>query len=308
MAAGRVPIFVNARAGPGGAGSGDLRRRLKAAVPDAEIIDVAPDALYEAVCRARDDGAAIIGVGGGDGTLNTAASALSGSQAVLLCVPLGTLNNFARRIGIRTIEDAGAALAGADVRTIAIGTVADRVFLNTLTFGEYARIVQIRDRLKRYTGKWPAAVLASWAVLFTLRRISVMLDDGEQQLTRRTAFVWAGLGWGSFPRVHASLERRSSPVLEVAVATASTKRAAAAFVFRVTRDMLRGRGPVRDRDLEVLHTRALTVTAGHHIHGTADGEVVRLPPRVEIAVRDDGLRVLHGPHREGPFADRPKNR
>jgi diacylglycerol kinase family enzyme len=48
----------------------------------------------------------------------------------------------------------------------------------------------------------------------------------------------------------------------------------------------------------VVHSRAMTLDSAHRIDATADGEVVRLQPPVEVGVRDAALRVLTGPRLE----------
>jgi diacylglycerol kinase family enzyme len=298
--AGRIPVLLNAGAGLTDVDEDELRARLHDA--GAELHVVEPAALGDAVRAALAASPPVIGIAGGDGSLRTAAALIAGTDTALACIPTGTLNNFARRLGILDLDDAIAAIAARDVRALPVGTVHDGIFLNTLTFGEYSRIVRIRERLRRAVGKWPAALLASIAVAFSLRRVRVSLTTRAESLTRRTPFVWVGIGWGSFPRVHEALERRSSPDLEVAVLRSPTARAGVAFVFRIAWRMLRRELPVRDHALDVLHTRALTLHSRHRIDATADGEVLRLATPVEVGVRDAALRVLVAPRFEASAA------
>src|SRR5688572_23523700 len=59
-----------------------------------------PEAIAPLVREALADGARLILVGGGDGTLSAAASVLTGTQAVLGVLPLGTGNDFSRSLSI----------------------------------------------------------------------------------------------------------------------------------------------------------------------------------------------------------------
>jgi hypothetical protein len=107
--------------------------------------------------------------------------------------------------------------------------------------------------------------------------------------------VWVGVGWGSFPRVHEALERRTVPDLEVTVLRPLGAAATLAFLIRLGARMMRGRQPVRDDALEVLHTQSLALDSAHRLDATADGEVLRLRPPVQVGVRPAALRALVGP-------------
>lgn len=288
-----IPIFLNAAAGLQATDPAELRDRLGGDSVDIRTTEAG--AFDDAIREAVRDGASVIGVAGGDGTMRAAAAALAGTGVALACVPTGTLNNFARRAGILGLDDARTALRMGTTRDMPIGIVQDGVFLNTLTFGEYPRVVRMRERLRPFMGKWPAAAVAFLAVMLTMRRVRVGLTADTETMVRITPFLWVGMGWGSFPRVDASLERRRSPDLEVAVLRSQSAAGGLGFLIRLGARLLVGRAPVRDPALQVLHTRTLTVDARKAIDATADGEVLRLVPPVRVTVRDDALRVLIGP-------------
>ncbi|HEX6133777.1 MAG TPA: diacylglycerol kinase family protein [Longimicrobiales bacterium] len=300
----RVRVLVNPRAGTGG-GAAALREGFGGL---ARIEEIEPAALRAALDGAVAAGDPVVGVAGGDGTMHTAAAALVDTHTALLPIPTGTLNHFARRHGIESIAAAAAALRAGRVRRVAVGTLDGRYFLNTLTFGEYSRMLRMRERMRRYTGKWVAAFLAGIATLATLRRFTVRLEVDGRVLTRRTPIVWIGLGYGSFPRVHDALEQRTSPDLEVTMSRAMSRPAAIGLVARLSRRMLRAGTPLRDARLEVLHTRRLTLIAGPapdaraggvRIDATADGELMRVALPVTIGVSDGALRVIGGEERPG---------
>jgi diacylglycerol kinase family enzyme len=286
----RIPVLLNAAAGLQATDPGELRDRLGAASVDVRTADAG--AFDDAIREAVREGATIIGVAGGDGTMRAAAAALAGTGVTLACVPTGTLNNFARRAGILDIDDARTALLEGTPRDMPVGTVQGGVFLNTLTFGEYPRVVRMRERLRPFMGKWPAAAVAFLAVVLTMRRIRVEIAADTETMVRITPFLWVGMGWGSFPRVDASLERRRSPDLEVAVLRSQSAAGGLGFLLRLGARLLAGRAPVRDPALQVFHTRTLTLDARRAIDATADGEVLRLVPPVRVTVQDDALRVL----------------
>jgi diacylglycerol kinase family enzyme len=291
---GRVTVLLNASAGRTQKPAAELEAQLGSDTVD--VVSVPPAALQEAVRRAAEGRPQVLGIAGGDGSLHAAAAILAGSGITLAVVPTGTLNHFAQRVGIRSIDDAAQALRNGRITRLPVGTAGDHIFLNTLTFGEYSRIVRIRERFRPRLGKWTAAAVAFTTALFTLRRLRITISTADSVLARRTPFVWVGVGWGSFPRVHEALERRSKPDLEVAVLASPSRMAGLGFLVRLSARMASRQRPIRDRALEILNTRTLTVDSSHRIDATADGEVLRLQPPVNVGIRDDALSVLVGPH------------
>ena len=66
-------------------------------------------------------------VGGGDGTVAAAGSALAGTATQLALLPLGTLNHFARDLGIPTdLEEAAKLIASGAARSVDVALVAGR--------------------------------------------------------------------------------------------------------------------------------------------------------------------------------------
>jgi undecaprenyl-diphosphatase len=289
----RIAVHFNSSAGVGRLTAAQLREQLGADLVD--IVELKPADIVAAATEAADRGDEMFCVAGGDGTLHHVADVLAGTQTALAPVPVGTINNFARRLHIDTLEAARAALRARHIVSVALGTVDDKVFLNTVTFGEYARVVRMRDRMRPFFGKWVAALFGFIATTLTLRRMQIALTVAEEYLTRRTPFMWVGLGWGSFPRVDQALERRERPDLEVAIIRPARTAGTIGFILRAGVRVLRGDTPVRDRHIEILHARSLAVNAAHRIDATVDGETTRLKPPVRIAVKDAALRVLVGP-------------
>lgn len=291
MTPSRVTVLFNATAGTTAMDARMVARELGGS--DAvEVRTVAADELREEALAAVRARVPLLGVAGGDGTMRAVAAVLAGTMTTLLPVPTGTLNHFALRCGIATVRDARTALEAGTLRTVPMGVAGETAFLNTLTLGEYARTVRTRERFRPRIGKWPAALVAFVRTVMVGRRIDVSLDIDGRRIARRTPLVWIGVGWGSFPRVHAALERRAAPDLEVAVLRATSRAGSFAFLLRLSWGMLRGRQPVRDRALDVLHVRSVLIDSPRRLHATVDGEVMRLNPPVRVTVRDDALRVL----------------
>src|SRR4029079_10564428 len=95
----------------------------------------------------------------------------------LAILPGGTLNHFARDLGVSTEADEALELAVAgQSRGVDIGMVNGRVFLNTSSVGAYVRFVRIRERLERRFGYRIASAIAALRLLFQWTGYAVELE------------------------------------------------------------------------------------------------------------------------------------
>ena len=171
-----------------------IRRAFAAAGRTADVRLIAPAELAAAVRAARDGYGAII-VAGGDGSVSTAAGVLAGSETALGVLPLGTLNHFARDIGMPVeLEAAVTALADGTIARVDVGEVNGRVFVNNSSVGIYSRIVEDRDRQRRVhgRGKWLALSIAGARALRHYRRRRLTISTGERMWHRRTSLLFVG--------------------------------------------------------------------------------------------------------------------
>src|SRR5436190_16912798 len=73
---------------------------------------------------------------GGDGTVSAVANGLAGTAMPLGVLPLGTLNHFARDIGMPTeLADAARAIRDGATERIDVGEINGRVFVNNSSIG-----------------------------------------------------------------------------------------------------------------------------------------------------------------------------
>ncbi|MGW2647523.1 phosphatase PAP2 family protein [Streptomyces sp. NPDC001393] len=150
------------------AGTADRIRALHSALPRAEIVACAPeevgDELAKAAVRAR-----VLGVCGGDGTVNAAARIALRYGLPLAVLPGGTLNHFALDLGVEDERDLARAVRhGEAVRVDAVRYVtggSEGLFLNTLSLGVYPELVTVRDGWRHRIGDWPAGLLGALRVL-----------------------------------------------------------------------------------------------------------------------------------------------
>jgi diacylglycerol kinase family enzyme len=122
----------------------------------ARLADLARERGIEPVALARGQdvegliqgalasGADALGVAGGDGSLAVVAAAAGASRIPFVCIPAGTRNHFARDVGVAPNDLVGAldAFGAALERTINLGDVNGRPFLNNVSLGIYADAVR----------------------------------------------------------------------------------------------------------------------------------------------------------------------
>src|SRR4051794_24863581 len=81
-------------------------------------------------------------VAGGDGSVRAVASVIAGTDLPMGVLPLGTLNHFARDLGIPLdLQGATAVIARGITRPVDVGEVNGRVFVNNSSIGIYPLMV-----------------------------------------------------------------------------------------------------------------------------------------------------------------------
>ncbi|MFD5544996.1 diacylglycerol/lipid kinase family protein [Streptomyces sp. NPDC127079] len=138
-------LIVNPRSGGGKARRFRIAERARALGARVFLIDPSrPQDLAAVARRAVDDGADLLGVAGGDGTQALVAEVAAESGLPFLVVPAGTRNHFAMDLGLDRGDPAAALEAltdGVELR-VDLGWAGERVFVNNVSFGAYAALVQ----------------------------------------------------------------------------------------------------------------------------------------------------------------------
>lgn len=168
--AGLVAVVNRAAGDDAAENEPDPGEDLRAALPGARIVPVGPDDDVTRVLDRATSGAEVLAVAGGDGTVGVGADAALRHDVPLLAVPSGTLDHFARALGLPTRAEAIEAyragrLARVDVGRVEIVSGEARTFLNTASVGVYAELVAHRARMEKRLGKWPALAVAAVRVL-----------------------------------------------------------------------------------------------------------------------------------------------
>jgi diacylglycerol kinase family enzyme len=168
-------LIVNPRSGDESLGAEELRDAARERDVTVHVLADGDDLP----ALARNAGADVLGMAGGDGSLAAVADVAIEQDVPLVVVPFGTRNHFARDLGLDR-NDPLAALAAFDgaERRVDVGRVGDRLFLNNVSLGIYARLVHRREHHRRRR----QALARMRAVALTLRerrRLQRFTIDGD---------------------------------------------------------------------------------------------------------------------------------
>ena len=196
----RITVLLNARAGNQNATSVQLvADAFRAAGADVDVRPTEGASIAGEAAAAVTRGSKVVVVAGGDGTVSAAAAALAGSDAALGILPLGTLNHFAKDLGIpQDLGEAARVIAAGRATRVDMGEVNGRLFINNASVGMYARLISERTAMQRIgRRKWLAHALAAVRVWRRYRRLRVEIRTGKGEAGRgkgkvRTPFVFVG--------------------------------------------------------------------------------------------------------------------
>jgi diacylglycerol kinase family enzyme len=234
----------------------------------------------------------IVVAAGGDGTVSAVATALAGTDKVLGVLPVGTLNHFAKDLGIPLdLKAAVQTVMDAEVASVDVGEVNGRIFINNSSLGIYPRIVSRREaqqqRLAR--GKWPAFF---WATIQALRRfpfLDLRITFEGQQIFRRTAFLFVGNNEYEI----AGFNLGSRTCINAGKLGLYLSHGTGRFgLFRLAFHALFGRvDQAKDFDAFCV-TEARIETRKPRLLVALDGEVERMETPLQYRIRPAALRVL----------------
>ena len=177
-----VAIVVNEGAGSplGGSATDTLRDSLTEA--KIQGFDTEGGVELKDVLVTAAEGSEVLGVAGGDGSINCAAQVALDRNKPLVVIPEGTLNHLARDIGIEDADSAVAAVKAGSAIEMDVARIDGHVFLNTASFGAYPELVDAREKLEDKIGKWPALAVALVRVLRRGEATDVEIDGEPRKI------------------------------------------------------------------------------------------------------------------------------
>jgi undecaprenyl-diphosphatase len=281
-------FLIVANPGAGSTRDGEIIVRARERLPDTRLLELAPGVdLAEAVSRAVSEGRVVVAAGG-DGTVNSVVQHVAG-RGEMGVLPVGTLNHFARDLGLRDVDAALDALERGEARSIDVGVANGVYFVNHAGLGLYPEGVRERERSEGRRGRAAASLGAATRMLRAARPLVGTIEaDGD----RRALFAWVVFvgnnRFGTVPTGFGVRTRLDEGVLDVGVVTARPRAVSRA---RAAWRLAKGRA-WRTRRLVRTEARHVVV----HLEGpprpvSLDGEQGEATDTLEVRLVPRGLSV-----------------
>ncbi len=249
--------------------------------------DDADDAATLAAEAVR-EGYELVVAAGGDGTIGTIANELLDSQTALGILPLGSVMNVARSVGLpRELEAAADVLRTGVVRPIDVGEVGGRPFYEAGSVGLNAAVFAEAQRVDE--GSWASVARTVWVALrYRPARMVIQLDDREVRTRALMVSVangpYTGLGFTVAPQASMD-DGRFDVVVFRRFSKLQLLRHAVSIAFGRRR---------YTPEVEVHRSGRVRIESAHPLPSRADSHDLGSTP-VEFTVRPRALRVVVPP-------------
>ncbi|MEU6100691.1 diacylglycerol/lipid kinase family protein [Streptomyces flaveolus] len=294
----RPVLIMNPRSGGGKVGRFGLAERAEELGARVILLDPSAPADVAALARrAVVEGADLLGVAGGDGTQALVAAVAAEHDLPFLVISAGTRNHFAMDLGLDRSDPARCldALTDGEELRVDLGDVSGRAFVNTVSFGVYADVVQ-RPEYRDDKAGTALSLMPDLLLGERVRRLDTRVDDTE--LSSQQALLVSNNPYASpdefgGPGRRLRLDGGELGVLGIRVEDASQAADIA----------VRG---ARSAGLTVMTAQRVVVTADMgEIPVAVDGEALRMPTPVVCTLRPGMLRVLVPRERPGVVVPAP---
>ncbi|MBB4051978.1 diacylglycerol kinase family enzyme [Devosia subaequoris] len=266
---------------------------------ELECTMVAGEDVEEALkAAASDPSVEAVVAGGGDGTISAAAGIAFKSNKPLGVLPAGTMNLFARALGMPLeLDRALAAIARGEVDRIDIATANGRPFVHQFGVGIHARLVRIRNNMvyRSRVGKMLASMRAILSSAVDPPRFDVELhtEKGDRTVTA------TGVAISNNPLDDSPVpvaESLNSGRLGVYVAHSVSTGELLNLAFDVMTGRWRANPAVSETEVNgiVLHFPKRK----RGTHAVVDGELIDLETEVVLKLHAQALPVIRPGHVE----------
>lgn len=272
-----------------------IRESLGQAGHTVEVKTVSGPGIVKALDQAAADADVdVVMAGGGDGTISAAAARLRDSDKVLAVLPAGTMNLFARSLGIPlALDDAIAAFREANIRSVDIATANGQPFVHQFSIGMHPRMIQLRSEMDYASrlGKIRASARAAYGALMEAPNMTVALSIDGAEIIRRTTGV--GITNNLFGEGHLPYaEKPDGGVLGVYVTIARRPAELVRFMYNMARGRWRDNQHVEIHQANKVRLEVIRPTRRSRWRSALDGELMELERVTELQLHPRSLKVL----------------
>lgn len=238
-----------------------------------------------------DDGVDAVIAAGGDGTISAAAAAAYATGKPLAVLPAGTMNLFARALGVPLVlSEALEATARGTIGEVDIATANGRPFVHQYGVGIHARLVRIREEMT-YGSRWGkmlASLRAIGAAALNPPQFEAELHTMRGMERRRVSGIAVSNNPLGERQIHAEALDRGLLGVYIASAVTTTE------LLRLAADVLLGswRASPLVSEKEVAEVTLRFPQRKRGSHAVVDGELIKLDRSVDLKVHPGALRVV----------------
>ena len=282
-------LILNPAAGGAAASLGRVSEAARERGIRVSVLEPGEDARHTALAAAE-DGAQVLGVAGGDGSVAAVAGVAVERGLPLVVVPTGTLNHFASDLGLDLVRPLGAldAFFAGDELRVDVGRINGRIFINNVSLGVYAEMLgdpgYRRDKLRVAQTKLQDAVFD-----LELRRALRITPPDEAPLEGVVAVVVSNNPYELAPlSALGQRHRLDTATLQVSVLDVSTFDELERLLAGTLLGAIEFRPGLRHWTVDRLEMGA----PGATMRAGIDGEPITFEAPLRLSVDPGALRVL----------------
>lgn len=230
----------------------------------------------------------VVVAAGGDGTVNAVIN-LTKARYIIGVIPSGTLNHFAKDIGLpMDIDNAVKCLEKNKVTMIDVALANRRYFVNNSSIGLYPYITRFRDRYKKYFGKWPTTVIAVIMAFVKLpgRRLTYSIDGAHQSHHTPLLFI----GNNSY-KIHKPGVNNRTQIDSGKLSIYTIKQMSRVNFLITCIKIILGKAS-SEHSLSTASAHKAVVESKKSLWIAYDGEVEKLGNKVTYTIKPGGLKIV----------------
>ncbi len=289
-----IEVIINSGSGSvlGDETAKSLRERFIALGVKANVTLAESGEDIEKLAREAAEGdAEIIVAGGGDGTISSVAAIAAKAGKTIGVLPLGTLNNFSKDLGIpQDLKEAISIISEGHIIEIDLAEVNGRTFINNSSIGLYPKMVVRREQQQRLgRGKWNAAFWATLRIFRISPFLKVKIEIDGKKFVRKTPFVFVGNN--EYEMDLYNIGRRpklDEGKLSLYFLHREGRWGVILLMFHTLTRRLK-----QWRDFEAVSSDSVTIqTSRKRLHVAFDGEVRKMKTPLEYRILPKALKVI----------------